>query len=109
MYVIYQVAALTVKSSSCRRIDDNATLNSRDSICDAQIRFPVLADVELRGTCARQYDVQCTARGVSARANFILDRQGIVRLTKVYPDLLNPGVEDLLTTSESLAQGDKRQ
>ncbi|HET8907229.1 MAG TPA: peroxiredoxin family protein [Ktedonobacterales bacterium] len=76
---------------------------------DAQIRFPLLADVEPRGACARQYGVYRTSRGVSARATFVLDRQGVVRFGKAYPDLLNPGVDELLTTLETLAQEQKRQ
>jgi peroxiredoxin len=70
---------------------------------DAQIRFPLLADVQPRGACARRYGVYRDDRGVSARANFVVDRQGIVRFSKAYPDLLNPGVDDLLTTLEVLA------
>jgi peroxiredoxin len=76
---------------------------------DAQIRFPLLADVEPRGACARQYGVYRDFRGVSARANFVLDGQGIVRFSKAYPDLLNPGVDELLTTLETLAQEKKHQ
>jgi peroxiredoxin len=76
---------------------------------DAQIRFPLLADVEPRGACARQYGVYRNTPGVSARANFVLDGQGIVRFSKAYPDLLNPGVDELLTTLETLAQEQKRQ
>lgn len=76
---------------------------------DAQIRFQLLADVEPRGASARQYGVYHSSCGVSARAPFVLDGQGIVRFSKAYPDLLNPGVDELLTTLETLAQEKKHQ
>jgi hypothetical protein len=40
---------------------------------------------------------------VCAWALFILDREGRIRFSRVYPDFLNPGVDDLLTTLEDLA------
>jgi peroxiredoxin len=69
---------------------------------DAQIRFPLLADFQPRGLVARHYGVFREAQGVSARALFVLDSQRIIRFGKVYPDALNPGVDDLLTTLEAL-------
>jgi peroxiredoxin len=71
---------------------------------DAQICFPLLADFQLRGLVARQYGVFREAQGVSARALFVLDSQRIIRFSKAYPDALNPGVDELLTTLEALAQ-----
>jgi alkyl hydroperoxide reductase subunit AhpC len=38
---------------------------------------------------------------MSARALFVLDRQGQIRFSRAYPDFLNPGVDDLLTTLET--------
>jgi peroxiredoxin len=73
---------------------------------DAQLRFPLLADFHPRGLVARRYGVYREARGVSARALFVLDAQHIIRFGKVYPDQLNPGVDELLTTLESLTAGD---
>lgn len=73
---------------------------------DAQLRFPLLSDFQPRGAVSRQYGVFREAQGVSARALFVLDRQGIIRFGQAYPDLLNPGVDDLLTTLEVLAAQD---
>ena len=69
---------------------------------DAQIRFPLLADFEPRGSVARQYGVFRDTQGVSARALFVLHPRRIIRFGKVYPDALNPGVDELLTTFEAL-------
>ncbi len=49
---------------------------------DAQIRFQLLADFQPRGACAQRYGVSRDAGGVSARANFVLDQQGVIRFGK---------------------------
>jgi peroxiredoxin len=83
------------------------TVYSHDAFArDAQIRFPLLADVQPRGQVARQYGVFHEAQGVSARALFVLDSQRVIRFSKAYPDALNPGVDELLTTLETLGSGD---
>ena len=33
----------------------------------------------------------------------MIDGEGIIRFSQVYPDLLNPGVDDILTTLEAMA------
>ena len=73
---------------------------------DAQIHFPLLADFQPRGAVARRYGVYREEQGVAARALFVLDRHGRIRFSQAYPDLLNPGVDDLLTTLEVLATDD---
>lgn len=73
---------------------------------DAQLRFPLLADFQPRGLVARRYGVFREAQGVSARALFVLDAQRVIRFSKAYPDPLNPGVDALLTTLETLAAPD---
>jgi len=70
---------------------------------DAQLRFPLLADFQPRGRVARLYGVYRERQGMSARALFVLDRQGRIRFSRAYPDFLNPGVDDLLTTLETLS------
>jgi len=71
---------------------------------DAQISFPLLADFQPRGEVARYYGVFREAQGVSARALFVIDSKRVIRFSKVYPDALNPGVDELLSTLEALAQ-----
>jgi peroxiredoxin len=70
---------------------------------EARFRFPLLADFQPRGRVARLYGVYRESQGMSARALFVLDRQGHIRFSRAYPDFLNPGVDDLLTTLETLA------
>jgi peroxiredoxin len=73
---------------------------------DAGLCFPLLADFQPRGLVARRYGVFREARGVSARALFVLDARRVIRFSKAYPDQLNPGVDALLTTLEALATPD---
>lgn len=71
-----------------------------------RLRFPLLADFQPRGAVARAYGVYCEGGGTSARALFVLDRRGLIRLSRAYPDPENPGVDELLTTLEALAARD---
>jgi len=73
---------------------------------EARLGFPLVADVQPRGAVARRYGVFREAPGVSARALFVLDTLRIVRFGKTYPDALNPGVDELLTTLEAPSTGD---
>jgi peroxiredoxin len=73
---------------------------------DAQIRFPLLADFQPRGAVARSFGVYREAQGLVARALFVLDRRSVIRFSHAYSDLLNPGVDDLLSTLEALAAED---
>jgi peroxiredoxin len=73
---------------------------------DAQLHFPLLADFQPRGGVARQYGVYRDGQGVSARALFVLDRQGHIRFSRAYADFFNPGVDELLTALETLAAED---
>jgi peroxiredoxin len=70
---------------------------------DAHLHFPLLADFQPRGRVAHHYGVYREAVGMSARALIVLDRQHVIRFSKAYPDELNPGVDELLTTLEALS------
>jgi peroxiredoxin len=70
---------------------------------DARIQFPLLADVQPRGAVARAYGVYRSGVEASARSLFVLDRQGVIRMRKVYPDQLNPGAHGVLRALEALA------
>jgi len=51
---------------------------------------------------ARLYGVYREDEEQSARSLFVIDPAGIIRFSQVYPDDLNPGVHDILTTLETL-------
>jgi peroxiredoxin len=68
----------------------------------AGIDFPLLSDSPPRGRVCRQYGVYREPEELSARALFVVDRDGIVRFAEAYPDLVNPGVDGLLTALEGM-------
>lgn len=72
---------------------------------EAHIHFPLLADFQPRGRVARQIGVFRQAQGVSARALFVIDAQGVIQFSKAYPDQLNPGVDEVLTILEAFDVG----
>jgi peroxiredoxin len=69
---------------------------------DRKLRFPLLADFEPKGAVARQYNVYRAGEGVSERALFVIDADGIVRWRYVSPIGINPGADGLLDALEKL-------
>ncbi|HEX9015745.1 MAG TPA: redoxin domain-containing protein [Chloroflexota bacterium] len=69
---------------------------------EAGITFPLLADTPPRGMVSRLYGVYQESDHATGRALFVIDSFGIICFGKVYPELLNPGVGDLLTVLEAL-------
>jgi peroxiredoxin len=70
---------------------------------DLRIRFPLLSDTRPRGSVSRLYGVYRAVEDRSARAIFVVDDQGFIQFSQVYPDALNPGVNDILTCLETIA------
>jgi peroxiredoxin len=69
---------------------------------EAGITFPLLADTPPRGRVSRLYGVYRESEDATGRALFVIDSSGIICFSKVYPELVNPGVDGLLTVLESL-------
>jgi peroxiredoxin (alkyl hydroperoxide reductase subunit C) len=69
---------------------------------EAGITFPLLADTPPSGRVSQLYGVYRKPDDTTGRALFVIDSSGIIRFGAVYPDLLNPGVDDVLTVLESL-------
>lgn len=67
--------------------------------------FPLLADDHPPGGVARAYGVFDEQDGVSERALFVLDTDGVVRWSYVSPRNVNPGADGILRALESLAAG----
>ncbi|TMA24807.1 MAG: redoxin domain-containing protein [Deltaproteobacteria bacterium] len=72
---------------------------------DRKLRFPLLADFEPKGEVARMYGAYRPGDGVSERALFVLDREGIIRWSYVSPVGINPGADGILEALEALQQG----
>jgi peroxiredoxin len=69
-----------------------------------KLHFPLLADFEPKGRVAKEYGVFRNGDGVSERALFVLDRDGVIRWSYVSPLGVNPGADGILQALESLNQ-----
>jgi peroxiredoxin len=66
------------------------------------LKMPLLADFEPKGKVARDYGVYRFQEGVSERALFVIDDQGIVRWSYVSPIGINPGADGILRALSAL-------
>jgi peroxiredoxin len=71
-----------------------------------KLHFPLLADFEPKGDVARRYGVYRNKDGVSERALFVIDRNGIIHWSYVSPLGVNPGAAGILRALEDLASRD---
>ena len=67
-----------------------------------RLRFPLLSDFEPKGDVARRYSVYRTGDGVTERALFVIDRDGVIRWSHVSPIHINPGADGILSALERL-------
>jgi peroxiredoxin len=66
------------------------------------LRFPLLADFEPKGGVARSYGVYRAQDGLSERALFLVDADGVIRWSYLSPIGVNPGADGVLTALEAL-------
>jgi peroxiredoxin len=69
---------------------------------ERRLRFPLLADFEPKGAVSRQYGAYRTHDGVSERALFVVDRDGVIRWSYLSPIDVNPGGAGILKALQSL-------
>ena len=75
---------------------------------DRKLHFPLLSDFEPKGAMARTYGVFRDADGVTERALFVIDGNGVIAWSHVSPIGVNPGANGILTALEEL-QGNAEQ
>jgi peroxiredoxin len=73
---------------------------------DRKIRFPLLSDFEPKGAISRAYGAYRPDEGVSERALFVLDAEGIIRWSHLSPPAVNPGADGIFRALESLPRRD---
>lgn len=66
------------------------------------LRFPLLADFEPKGAISRTYGAYRSDEGVSERALFVIDADGVIRWSYVSPINVNPGANGVLAALEGL-------
>jgi|ERR1039458_7885831 peroxiredoxin len=69
---------------------------------ERHLHFPLLADFEPKGAVAKMYGVYRQADGVSERALFVIDKNGIITWSYVSPVALNPGADGILQALDDL-------
>jgi peroxiredoxin len=67
------------------------------------LHFPLLADFHPKGAVSQEYGVYDGEIGMSVRALFVLDGDGLIRWSYVSPIGVNPGADGILTALESMA------
>lgn len=67
-----------------------------------KLDFPLLSDSRPRGAVARSYGVLDDREDISHRALVVIDAQGSIVWSEIYPPDINPGVHGILTALESL-------
>jgi peroxiredoxin len=68
-----------------------------------KLHFPLLADFHPQGAVSKQYGVYRSQDGVSERALFVLDRDGVIRWSYVSPLGVNPGADGILNALEEMS------
>jgi len=66
------------------------------------LHFPLLADFEPKGMVARQYGAYRANEGVTERALFVIDKNGIISWSYCSPVAVNPGADGILQALEAL-------
>ena len=66
------------------------------------LHFPLLADFEPKGAVARQFGVYREADGITERALFVIDKNGIITWSYRSPIAVNPGADGILEALENL-------
>jgi peroxiredoxin len=69
---------------------------------DRNLHFPLLSDFEPKGEVAKKYGVYRNQDGMTERALFVIDSDGIIRWSYVSPIGVNPGAEGILKALESI-------
>jgi len=71
---------------------------------EKNLKIPLLTDFEPKGEVAKKYGVYRKKDGITERALFLLDRDGIIRYSHVSPIGVNPGADGVLKALESISQ-----
>jgi peroxiredoxin len=66
------------------------------------LHFPLLSDFEPKGAVARDYGAYREHEGVTERALFVIDAEGIIRWSYCSPMGVNPGADGILEALDGL-------
>ena len=66
------------------------------------LHFPLLADFEPKGAVSQAYGAYDPVAGVSERALFVIDKDGVIAWSFCSPMAVNPGADGILAALEQL-------
>ena len=66
------------------------------------LHFPLLSDFEPKGLVARKYGVYRENDGITERALFVIDKDGIITWSYCSPIAVNPGADGILQALEDI-------
>jgi peroxiredoxin len=69
---------------------------------DRHLHFPLLADFEPKGQVAQLYGAYRELDGMSERALFVIDKNGVISWSYLSPVAVNPGAEGILQALDAL-------
>lgn len=69
---------------------------------ERKLKFPLLADFEPKGAVAKAYGAYRDHDGVSERALFVIDKEGVIQWSYCSPVAVNPGADGVLEALEKL-------
>ena len=69
---------------------------------DRNLKFPLLSDFEPKGEVAKKFGVYDAQAGLSERALFVIDAEGMFHWSYLSPGGVNPGADGILSALESL-------
>ena len=76
---------------------------SHAAFSDARnLNFQLLSDFQPKGEVSREYGVYREKEGTSARATFVVDKDGVIAWSDVSPTGINPGAAGPLAAVEKL-------
>ena len=70
---------------------------------DRKYKFPLLSDFEPKGHVAKTYGAYREKEGVTERALYVIDGEGIIRWNYLSPVGVNPGADGILDALETLS------
>jgi peroxiredoxin len=68
-----------------------------------RIQFPLLSDFEPKGEIARRYGAYDDKNGISQRALFVIDGNGVIAWSYLSPISVNPGADGIFRALDALA------
>ncbi|MDP9268499.1 MAG: redoxin domain-containing protein [Acidobacteriota bacterium] len=73
-----------------------------------KLHFPLLSDFEPKGEVARKYGAYRQQEGITERALFVIDPEGIITWSYCSPVAVNPGADGILEALEEMQSKRKK-